>query len=158
MKSTRVPSRQICVSSVALAIAIGSAASAAQIRGLIGTSVEGVRKVARSAEGASGKIGLVAGSIEQVSGMIDGVSQAASRQSREIHQLSRTLGELDQVTQTNTRMVEAWTDRAGHMREEVERLAGLVRRFQLPEAAGAPGEPRRVEGGFAAVALAAPAE
>jgi methyl-accepting chemotaxis protein len=67
--------------------------------------------------------------------MIGDVSGAASRQSREIDQLSRTIDELDQLTQNNTRMVGSWTDRAGHLREEVRRLAELVRRFRLPASA-----------------------
>jgi methyl-accepting chemotaxis protein len=73
-------------------------------------------------------------SIGQVSTMIADVSGAASRQNREIDQLSRTIGELDQLTQNNTRLVGSWTDRATHLREELERLAGLVQRFRLPQA------------------------
>jgi hypothetical protein len=79
-------------------------------------------------------------SIEQVSAMIDDVSGAANRQSREIDQLSRTIGELDKLTQNNARMVGSWTDRAGHLREEVRRLAGLVRRFRLPQPTGVTAE------------------
>ena len=118
------------------ALAQRSSRAAGEIRGLIGTSVEGVQKGARSAAGASQKILQVGESIEQVSAMIDDVSGAANRQSREIDQLSRTIGELDQLTQNNARMVGSWTDRAGHLREEVRRLAGLVQRFRLPQSAG----------------------
>jgi methyl-accepting chemotaxis protein len=116
------------------ALAQRSSQAAAEIRGLIGKSVEGVEKGARSAAGASHKIQHVGESIEQVSAMIDDVSGAANRQTREIDQLSRTIGELDRLTQNNTRMVGSWTDRAGHLREEVQRLAGLVQRFRLPQA------------------------
>jgi methyl-accepting chemotaxis protein len=129
------------VASEVRALAQRSSQAAAEIRDLIGTSVEGVRKSARSATGASDKIQQVGESIEQVSAMIDEVSGAANRQSREIDQLSRTLGELDQLTQNNARMVGSWTDRAGHLREEVRRLAGLVQRFRLPKSAGVTAEP-----------------
>jgi methyl-accepting chemotaxis protein len=123
------------------ALAQRSSTAAGEIRGLINTSVEGVQKGARSAAGASGKIQHVGESIEQVSTMIDEVSGAASRQSREIDQLSRTIDELDQVTQNNTRMVGSWTDRSSHLREEVQRLAGLVQRFRLPQPGSAAGAP-----------------
>jgi methyl-accepting chemotaxis protein len=123
------------------ALAQRSSQAAGEIRGLIGTSVEGVQKGARSAAGASHKILQVGESIEQVSAMIDDVSGAANRQSREIDQLSRTIGEIDQLTQNNARMVGSWTDRAGHLREEVRRLAGLVQRFRLPQTAGLTAEP-----------------
>ncbi len=116
------------------ALAQRSSQAAAEIRGLIGTSVAGVEKGARAAAGASHKIHHVGESIEQVSAMIDDVSGAAGRQTREIDQLSRSIGELDRLTQNNTRMVGSWTDRAGHLREEVQRLAGLVQRFRLPQA------------------------
>jgi methyl-accepting chemotaxis protein len=117
------------------ALAQRSSQAAAQIRELIGASVAGVAKGARSAAGASEKILSVGTAIEQVSAMINDVSGAASRQGREIDQLSRALGEIDHLTQDNTRMVGSWTDRAGELREEVQRLAGLVRRFRLPDAA-----------------------
>jgi methyl-accepting chemotaxis protein len=128
------------VASEVRALAQRSSQAAAEIRELIGTSVEGVRKGALSAADASHKILHVGESIEEVSTMIDDVSGAANRQSREIDQLSRTIDELDQLTQNNTRMVGSWTDRSGHLREEVQRLAGLVRRFRLPQS-GSPSAP-----------------
>lgn len=123
------------------ALAQRSSQAAGEIRRLIATSVDGVQQGARSASGASHKILNVGTSIEQVSVMIDEVSGAAKRQSREIDQLSRTIDELDQVTQNNTRMVGTWTDRAGQLREEVRRLAGLVQRFRLSRSAAVAAPP-----------------
>jgi methyl-accepting chemotaxis protein len=119
------------------ALAQRSARAAGEIRTLIGTSVAGVETGARSAADASGKILHVGDSIEQVSTMIADVSKAASRQSEEIDHLSRSIGELDRLTEHNTRMVGSWTDRADHLREELQRLAGLVQRFKLPKDAAA---------------------
>ena len=70
--------------------------------------------------------------------MIADVSKAAGRQSEEIDQLSRSIGELDRLTESNTRMVGSWTDRAGHLRAELQRLSGLVQRFKLPQDQGIP--------------------
>jgi hypothetical protein len=78
--------------------------------------------------------------VQEVSAMIADVSGAANRQSRELDQVSRSLEELDQLTQSNTRMVGTWTDRAGNLREELQRLAGLVQRFRLPGGAASVGE------------------
>ena len=114
------------------ALAQRSSQAAGEIRGLINSSVEGVQSGARRAAGASDKIAHVGQSIEQVSSMIDDVSAAANRQSREIDAISRSIGELDGLTQSNTRMVGSWTDRASHLRAEVQRLAQLVGRFRLP--------------------------
>jgi methyl-accepting chemotaxis protein len=121
------------VASEVRALAQRSSQAAGEIRQLINSSVEGVRMGARSAAGASDKILHVGNSIEQVSAMIADVSGAASKQNREIDQLSKTIDELDRLTQNNTRMVGSWTDRASHLREEVQRLAGLVQRFRLPQ-------------------------
>jgi methyl-accepting chemotaxis protein len=114
------------------ALAQRSSQAAGEIRGLIGTSVAGVETGARSAAGASEKIAHVGESIEEVSTMIGDVSKAAGRQSEEIDQLSRSIGELDRLTESNTRMVGSWTDRAVHLRAELQRLSGLVQRFKLP--------------------------
>ena len=115
------------------ALAQRSSVAAGEIRGLINTSVEGVQNGALRAAGASDKIAHVGQSIEQVSTMITDVSTAATRQSREIDAISRSIGELDGLTQSNTRMVGSWTDRATHLRAEVQRLAQLVGRFRLPQ-------------------------
>jgi hypothetical protein len=37
--------------------------------------------------------------------------------------------------------VGSWTHRAGHLREEVRRLAGRVQRFRLPQSASVTAEP-----------------
>ena len=121
------------------ALAQRSSIAAGEIRQLIATSVEGVRSGASSATGASAKIGHVGDSIEQVSAIIADVSGAASRQNRELDQLARTVDELDRVTQGNTRMVGSWKQRADYLRDELQRLEGLVARFRLPEEAEKPG-------------------
>ncbi len=126
------------VASEVRALAQRSSQAAGEIRGLISSSVAGMQKGARSAASASDKIAHVGASIEQVSAMIGDVSGAASRQSREIDQLSRTIGELDQLTQNNTRMVGSWTDRSAHLRQELQRLAELVQRFRLPQSPAIP--------------------
>ena len=114
------------------ALAQRCATAAREIGQLIATSVEGVRQGAKSAEGASGKIVHVGDSIDRVSTIIADVSGSASRQNRELDALARTIDELDRVTQGNTRMVGSWKDRADHLRDELQRLEGLVRRFRLP--------------------------
>jgi methyl-accepting chemotaxis protein len=124
------------VASEVRALAQRSSVAAGEIRTLIATSVDGVRKGAKSATGASEKIQHVGTSIEQVSTMIADVSGAANRENREIDQLSRAIEELDGVTQGNAQMVGSWTDRAGHLRAELERLEELVQRFRLPAAEG----------------------
>jgi len=125
------------VASEVRALAQRSSQAAGEIRGLIGTSVERVEKGARSAAGASQKIRHVSESIEQVSAMIDDVSRAADKENREIDQLARAIRELNELTQNNTRMVGSWTDSAGHLHAELQRLAGLVQRFRLPASAEA---------------------
>ena len=124
------------VASEVRALAQRSSVAAGEIRALIATSVDGVRKGAKSATGASDKILNVGKSIEQVSTMIADVAGAADHENREIDQLSRAIAELDGVTQGNAHMVGSWTDRAGQLRAELERLEGLVQRFRLPAAEG----------------------
>ena len=128
------------------ALAQRSSIAAGEIRGLISTSVEGVQSGATRAAGASDKIAQVGQSIEQVSTMISDVSTAATRQSREIDAISRSIGELDGLTQSNSRMVGSWTDRASHLRGEVQRLVQLVGRFRLPGSQASNPSPAALEG------------
>ncbi|HTE15165.1 MAG TPA: methyl-accepting chemotaxis protein, partial [Burkholderiales bacterium] len=115
------------------ALAQRSSQAAGEIRNLIGASVARVARGAQSASGASQKIADVSAAIDQVSTVIRNVSEAAHRQSKEIDQFARTIQELDQLTQTNSNMVESWTGAASELRGESQRLAGLVTRFKLPE-------------------------
>ncbi|HEX5093681.1 MAG TPA: methyl-accepting chemotaxis protein [Burkholderiales bacterium] len=124
------------------ALAQRSATAAGEIRGVIGSTMERVDQGARSASGASGKIEELGKAIEQVSAVIADVSGTAGRQNREIDQLANAVDELDQLTQNNTRMVGSWTERAEHLREEVQRLAALVRRFRLPGSQAVPRTPQ----------------
>ena len=141
------------------ALAQRCATAAREIGQLIATSVEGVRNGARSAEGASGKIVHVGDSIDQVSSIIADVSGAANRQNSELDKVARTIDELDRVTQGNTRMVGSWKDRADHLRDELQRLEGLVRRFKLPGEENVPGtfsvpvegKPKNVPGTFSSI-------
>ena len=125
------------VASEVRALAQRSSQAAGEIRGLIGSSVERIQNGARTATGASTKITHVSQSIDQVSKMIDDVSRAADRENKEIDQLAHAVQELDRLTQHNTRMVGSWTDNATHLREELQRLSGLVQRFRLPADAAA---------------------
>jgi len=120
------------------ALAQRSSQAAGEIRALIGSSVERIEKGARTATGASAKITHVSESIDQVSSMIGEVSHQADRENQEIDQLARGVQELDTLTQHNTRMVGSWTDTSAHLREELQRLSGLVQRFRLPADAALP--------------------
>ena len=120
------------VASEVRALAQRSSQAAGEIRQLIGASVERIESGARGATGASEKITHVGEAIEQVRTMIAEVSQSADRENREIGQLAKAVHELDQLTENNTRMVGTWTDTAGELRTELQRLAQLVKRFRLP--------------------------
>jgi len=120
------------------ALAQRSSQAAGEIRALIGSSVERIQNGARTATGASAKITHVSESIDQVSSMIGEVSHQADRENQEIDQLARAVQELDTLTQHNTRMVGSWTDTSAHLREELQRLSGLVQRFRLPADAALP--------------------
>ena len=126
------------VASEVRALAQRSSQAAGEIRSLIGSSVERIESGARGATGASAKITHVGEAIGQVRSMIDEVSHAADRENREIGQLARAVHELDQLTENNTRMVGTWTDTAGELRNELQRLALLVKRFRLPDSAAEP--------------------
>src|SRR5688572_17993386 len=120
------------VASEVRALAQRSSQAAGEIRHLIGASVERIESGARGATGASAKITHVGEAIEQVRSIIAEVSHSADRENREIGQLARAVQELDQLTENNTRMVGTWTDTAGELRNELQRLSLLVKRFRLP--------------------------
>jgi methyl-accepting chemotaxis protein len=69
--------------------------------------------------------------VKQVSGLIDGISRASREQESGIDQINCAVGQLDQITQQTSALVErgAGTSRALH--DEADRLTQAVGTFKL---------------------------
>jgi len=110
-----------------------SAQAAQEIKGLIEnsvTAVDGGVKLVRDAGAAMDEI--VAG-VKRVGGIIGEISDAASLQTTGIGEVSDAVDDIDRMTQQNAALVEQSAAAAESLREQAQRLAGVVGQFQLSD-------------------------
>ena len=114
-----------------------SAESAREIKALIGVSVDKVEAGARLVEQAGSTMDEIVASVQRVGDMIAEITAAASEQSAGIGQVNVAVTQLDQMTQQNAALVEESAAAAESLREQAERLSGVVGTFRLAESSRA---------------------
>ena len=110
-----------------------SAESAREIKALIGASVDKVEAGARLVEQAGATMDEIVASVQRVGDMIAEITAAASEQSAGIGQVNVAVTQLDQMTQQNAALVEESAAAAESLREQAQRLSGVVGTFRLSD-------------------------
>ncbi|MFG6461515.1 methyl-accepting chemotaxis protein [Roseateles sp. DXS20W] len=108
-----------------------SAASAKEIKALIGTSVERVEAGSRLVEDAGKTMTEIVGSVRRVTDVIAEITSAAKEQSSGIDLVNGAVNTLDQMTQQNAALVEESAAAAESLKEQAIRLAGVVSTFRV---------------------------
>ena len=111
-----------------------SAEAAKQIKALIGTSVDKVEAGSRLVGDAGQTMSEIVASVQRVSDIIGEISAAAAEQSQGIGQVNTAVTQLDQMTQQNAALVEQSAAAAESLKDQAQRLAGVVARFHLADA------------------------
>ncbi|MDE2418536.1 MAG: MCP four helix bundle domain-containing protein [Burkholderiales bacterium] len=119
------------VASEVRSLAQRSAQAANDVKALIQASVSAVDGGVRLAEEAGAAMQEMVGGAQRVGGIIGEISSASAEQSHGIEGVNATVTEIDQMTQQNAALVEQSAAAAESLREQADRLAQLVRRFQL---------------------------
>ncbi|RQH06408.1 methyl-accepting chemotaxis protein [Paraburkholderia dinghuensis] len=99
-----------------------SAAAARDIRDLIGASTHAVEIGAGQVSNAGATMGDIVQSVTRVHAILEEISSASQEQSAGIEQVSRAIGEMDQVTQQNAALVEEAAAAAHSLRDQAASL------------------------------------
>ena len=121
------------VASEVRALAQNAAASAKEIAGLIGASVDRITTGAEGAAMAGGTIHDLVGAVERVCALMDGIAAASREQSTGIEQINTTITQMDTVVQRNAAMVGEASAAAHSLNAQAAALVQSVASFQLPE-------------------------
>ncbi len=113
------------------ALAQRSSEAAREIKELIGNSVEKVGNGARLVGEAGNTMDEIVAGVRRVAALIGEISASAGAQSGDIGQVHATVQQLDASTQQNSALVEQSAGAAHSLRQQAERLAGLVAVFRL---------------------------
>ncbi len=115
------------------ALAQRSAASAKEIKALIGAAVDQVDEGATLVAEAGHAMQNIIVGIQQASEIMNEIAGASSEQASGIEQVNRAVMQMEDVTQQNAALVEQAAAAAESMREQAEALSALVSRFKLDD-------------------------
>lgn len=119
------------VASEVRSLAQRSADAAKDIKSLIGGAVERVEAGSAMVGRAGATMGQIVGSVRQVTAIMAEITAASSDQRADIEQVSRTVDELDEVTQQNAAMVEEASAAAHGLQDQAGGLAEAVAVFRI---------------------------
>ncbi|CAN5904502.1 hypothetical protein BH11PSE12_BH11PSE12_23910 [soil metagenome] len=111
-----------------------SASAAREIKTLITTSVEQVAAGGRQVQSAGQTMEQIVVSIHAVTGNMHDISVASAGQRTGIEQVNATLGQLDDITQQNSALVEQAAAAAESMHDQAIRLTQAVAVFTITPA------------------------
>jgi ABC-type transporter Mla subunit MlaD len=115
------------------ALAQRSAAAAKEIKDLIGTSAERVDAGSRWVESAGQTMKQVVDAIQQVATTVEQITTASREQSSGINEVCNAVNQMDQLTQQNAALVQESTRGTQRLKDQAERLLGLVETFKVSE-------------------------
>jgi methyl-accepting chemotaxis protein len=108
-----------------------SAQAAREIKALIADSVERARSGSDLVARAGATMKDIVSSVDRVSTIIKEITDAAGEQSSGISQVNAAVANLDLMTQQNAALVEESAAAAESMKDQAQRLCGVVQVFQL---------------------------
>ncbi len=117
-----------------------AAAAAAEIKGLIGDSVEKVEDGTKLVAQAGKTMEEIVSAIRSVTVIMSEISAASMEQTSGIEQVNQAIGQMDDVTQQNAALVEQAAAAAESLEEQTQNLAVTVAHFKLD------GNPRNFTG------------
>lgn len=117
------------------ALAQRSAASAKEIKSLIGAAIDQVESGAKRADDAGNTMHDIVIAIQQATEVIREIDVATAEQSISIEQVNRAIVQMENVTQQNAALVEQTAAAVESMREQAEELSVQVARFRLDQRA-----------------------
>jgi len=110
-----------------------SADAAKEIKTLISDSVEKVQNGSRQVGVAGETMGDIVNQVRRVAELISDISVSTQEQSKGIDQISRSVSELDEVTQQNAALVEQSAAAAESLKNQAHSLVASVQVFKLTQ-------------------------
>lgn len=108
-----------------------AAAAAAEIKGLIGDSVEKVEDGTKLVAQAGKTMEEIVGAIRGVTTIMSEISAASMEQTSGIEQVNQAIAQMDDVTQQNAALVEEAAAAAESLEEQTQNLSVTVAHFKL---------------------------
>jgi methyl-accepting chemotaxis protein len=134
-----------------------SAQAAKEIKSLIADSVDKVDAGGSLVADAGQTMNEVVSNFQRLAALVTDIAAASREQSAGIEQVTRAVGQMDEVTQQNAALVEQAAAAAESLEEQARALVASVAMFQVGEARAAPAVAPRAAAKVAALPLRASA-
>ena len=108
-----------------------SASAAKEIKGLIHDSVRKVESGSELVNRSGQALGEIVTSVKRVTDIVGEIAAASQEQATGIEQVSKAMGQMDQVTQNNSAQTEELSSTAEELSSTAEQLQALTSQFQL---------------------------
>ncbi|BBB67308.1 hypothetical protein UNDYM_3055 [Undibacterium sp. YM2] len=110
-----------------------SANAAKEIKGLIASSGQAVEAGSKMINTAGQTMRNIADNVEVVTELIKQIAKASQEQSTGISDVNQAIGDIDQITQDNTRLVEMASESTAKLEEQAASLGAAVSAFKTLE-------------------------
>ena len=118
------------------ALAQRSAEAAKEIKTLIASSSEQVKRGVSLVGDTGQALGGIAAKVTEIDALIHEMAQSAQEQSTALGEVNTAVNQMDQVTQQNAAMVEEATAAAMGLKSEADEMGRLMGQFQIGGGAG----------------------
>jgi methyl-accepting chemotaxis protein len=116
------------------ALAQRSAEAAKEIKGLIATSSDGVKRGVKLVGDTASALSGISGKVAEIDGLISEVAQASKEQATGLSEVNTAINQMDQVTQQNAAMVEESMAASHSLSHETKQLSSQISQFQTARA------------------------
>ena len=113
------------------ALAQRSAEAAKEIKGLIATSSDGVKRGVKLVGDTAAALSGISGKVAEIDTLISEVAQASKEQATGLAEVNTAVNQMDQLTQQNAAMIEESTAAAAGLKTETSDMATLMEQFAL---------------------------
>lgn len=124
-------------------LAVRSAEASKQTTVMVEESTKSIDQGTQSAEATAKQLEEIVSGSSKVADFLGEIALASKEQAQGVEQINEGLGQIDQVTQSNTASAEESASAAEELASQAQQLKGMISRFKLADNGSGDGDGRR---------------
>ncbi len=112
-------------------LAVRSAGSVKETTDMVNDTIKNIVEGTKSAESTAEQLEAIVGGVSKVADLLGEITLASKEQAQGVEQVNEGLGQIDQVTQSNTASAEESASAAEELAAQSQQLQGTIEQFRL---------------------------